>query len=146
MKTTKTRRALRFADLPADYTGLCRLLVPRPIRDRAHYGNALEILEAMAGYEEEFTPDQADYFGVIADFIAAYEASQPGGRDSNPLPPLDALKYLLAENHLTAADLSRLLGADRTLGAKILRGERNLTVPHLRILADRFQVSPSLFI
>jgi HTH-type transcriptional regulator/antitoxin HigA len=142
---TKTR-TLRFVDLPADYTGLCRLLVPRPIHDRAHYANALEILEAMAGYEEEFTPDQADYFSVIADFVSTYEAAQQDGGDSNPLPPLDALKYLLAENHLTAADLSRLLGTDRTLGAKILRGERNLTVPHLRILADRFQVSPALFI
>lgn len=47
---------------------------------------------------------------------------------------------------MKAADLSRLLGADRTLGAKILRGERNLTVPHLRILAERFKVSPALFV
>jgi len=144
MKTK--HRKIRFADLPKDYAGLCALAGPRPIHDRAGYGNALEIIDAMAGYEEKFTADQSDYFGVIADFVAGYENSQRSrGWDSNP-EPLAILKHLLAENGLGAADLSRLLGSDRTLGAKILRGERNLTVPHLRILADRFKVSPALFI
>ena len=47
---------------------------------------------------------------------------------------------------MNASDLSRLLGADRTLGAKILRGERNLTIPHLHILSKRFRVRPDLFV
>lgn len=139
------RRKLKFADLPRDYTGLCGVVVPRPIHDRSGYENALEVLEAMAGFEDGFNEDQNDYFAVIADFVATYEDAQEGRQDSN-LRPLDILKHLLEENGLGAADLSRLLGADRTLGAKILRGERNLTVPHLRILAERFRVSPALFI
>jgi antitoxin component HigA of HigAB toxin-antitoxin module len=144
-RTMKTKHhKLQFADLPTDYAGLCGLLVPRPIHDRAGYGNALEILEAMAGFEEKFHEDQSDYFAAIADFVAAYEASMDTRR--SPRHPLDMLKYLLQENGMTAADLSRLLGADRTLGGKILRGERNLTVPHLRILSERFKVDPSLFI
>jgi len=137
---------LKFADLPTDYASLCGMVVPRPIHDRAGYENVLDVIEAMAGFEEDFNADQGDYFAVIADFAAAYEASQRMGRDSNPRPPIETLKYLLEENGMTAADLSRLLGTDRTLGAKILRGERNLTVPHLRILAERFKVSPALFI
>jgi antitoxin component HigA of HigAB toxin-antitoxin module len=32
------------------------------------------------------------------------------------------------------------------MGSKILKGERSLTVNHLRKLAARFQVSPELFI
>ncbi len=100
----------------------------------------------MAGSEEESNEDQADYFAVMADFVAAYEATRRTGKDSNPRAPLDKLKYLLEENGMTAADFSRLLGSDRTLGAKILCGERNLTVPHLRILSERFKVSPALFI
>ncbi len=137
---------LKFADLPADYAGLCGVLVPRPIHDKATYENALEVIEAMAGFEENFNEDQGDYFAVIADFVGAYEDAQKAGQDSNLRPPLESLKYLLEENAMTAADLSRLLGADRTLGAKILRGERNLTVPHLRILSERFKVSPALFV
>ncbi len=137
---------LKFADLPTDYAGLCGVLVPRPIHDKATYENALEVIEAMAGFEENFNEDQGDYFAVIADFVGGYEDTLEAGQDSNLRPPLESLKYLLEENVMTAADLSRLLGADRTLGAKILRGERNLTVPHLRILSERFKVSPALFI
>lgn len=138
-------RKLKFADLPTDYAGLCGLVVPRPIHDRTGYANAMEVIEAMAGFEEEFSDDQNDYFGVIADFVAAYEDTHRTGRDLSPRP-ISVLKYLLEQNGMGAADLSRLLASDRTLGAKILRGERNLTVPHLRILADRFKVSPALFI
>ena len=141
MKTQ--HRKLKFSDLPTDYASLCSLLVPRPIHDRVGYENASEIIEAMAGFEDSFNDDQNDYFTVIADFVAAYEDSQRRWRDSSPLA---MLKYLLKENKLGAADLSRLLGSDRTLGSKILRGERNLTVPHLRILSKRFKVSPALFI
>jgi antitoxin component HigA of HigAB toxin-antitoxin module len=42
--------------------------------------------------------------------------------------------------------VSRLLGAQRSLGAKILQGERSLTVPHLRILTEYFNVSADLFL
>jgi HTH-type transcriptional regulator/antitoxin HigA len=121
------------------------VVVPRPIHDRSGHENALEVIEAMAGFEDEFNSDQHDYFAVIADFVAAYEDAQESRQHSNPRP-LDILKHFLEENGMVAADLSRLLGADRTLGAKILRGERNLTVPHLRVLAERFRVSPALFI
>ena len=56
------------------------------------------------------------------------------------------LAHLLDEHGLTAADLSRLLGGSRNLGAMILRGERNLTLAHLRKLAAHFHVSPEVFL
>jgi len=133
---------IKFTDLPAAYAGLCGVVVPRPIHDRAGYENALEILEAMAGFEEDFNEDQNDYFATIADFVASYESSQQTTLESRPRAPLENLKYLVEENGMTAADLSRLLKTDRTLGAEILRGERNLTVPHVRILSERFRGEP----
>ncbi len=47
---------------------------------------------------------------------------------------------LLAEYGLAGADLSRILGGSRNLGAMILRGERNLTLPQVRKLAAHFEV------
>ena len=46
----------------------------------------------------------------------------------------------------TAADLARLLDVHRTLGAMILRGVRQLTLNHVRILAKHFGVSADLFL
>jgi antitoxin component HigA of HigAB toxin-antitoxin module len=47
---------------------------------------------------------------------------------------------------MSGADLSRILGGSRNLGAMILRGDRNLTVAHIRKLAAHFKVSPEVFI
>ena len=47
---------------------------------------------------------------------------------------------------MNASDLARLLGVHVGMGSKILKGERSLTVEHLRKLADRFKVRPELFL
>src|SRR5208282_1208174 len=69
----KTKSPLPFTDLPKDYRRLCDLCLPRPIHDKVGCENALEIAEAMAGFEHQFTRDQADYFELLTDLILAYE-------------------------------------------------------------------------
>jgi len=51
---------------------------------------------------------------------------------------------MLKEQSLTGSDLGRLPG-NRPLGGAILRGERELSKAHIRILADHFKVSTDLF-
>jgi len=129
----------RFAELPKDYQGLCRLLIPRPIHDKVDLANVTEITDVMAGHK--LTTDQEDYFDLLCRLIEAYE--------SVPMPKasgIDALRHLLTEHDMSAADLSRLLGTHRTLGAMILRGDRKLTVDHVRKLAVHFGVSSDLFL
>lgn len=66
--------------------------------------------------------------------------------DTPKVTALDALQHLLEAHAMTAADLARLLGVHRTLGAMILRGERKLTLAHVRTLARHFSVSADLFL
>jgi len=139
----KTATKLRFKDLPKDYTGLCRLHLPRPIHDAVDYANVVEVTDAMVLWHDDFTPDQRDYFDLLCSLIEEYDQKhvkwpKVTGRD--------VLKHLLAEHELNAADLSRLLGGSRNLGAMILRGERNLTLAHVRKLAAHFKVSTHLFV
>lgn len=47
---------------------------------------------------------------------------------------------------MSPADLSGLIGGSRNLGAMILRGDRNLTIDHIRTLSNRFGVPADLFI
>ena len=47
---------------------------------------------------------------------------------------------------MSVADLARLLGVHRTLGAMILRGERRLALNHVRTLARHFGVSADVFL
>jgi antitoxin component HigA of HigAB toxin-antitoxin module len=66
--------------------------------------------------------------------------------DTPKVTAREALQHLLDAHDMSAADLARLLDVHRTLGAMILRGERQLTLAHLRTLAKRFSVSADLFL
>ena len=134
---------INFASLPRDYAGLCRVFLPRPIRDAVDYANLSEIADAMALWQDAFTADQTDYFDLLCTLLEEYDAQKVKWPK---LMARDILKHLLAEHQMVAADLSRLLGGSRNLGAMILRGERNLTLSHVRKLADHFKVSPAVFI
>src|SRR5207245_1239497 len=99
--------------------------------------------DAMAGHKH--TTDQEDYFDLLCRLVEDYEREHLGV--STPrVRGIDALRHLLDEHSMSGADLSRLLGAHRTLGAMILRRERKLTVEHIRTLCARFNVSADLFL
>ena len=138
----KTTR-LQFKNLPKDYAGLCRLLLPRPIHDNVDYNNVSEITDAMVLWQDDFSEDQRDYFDLLSSLLEEYDAVNVKWPK---LSPRERLQHLLEENGLSAADLSRLLDGSRNLGAMILRGERNLTVDHIRRLAAHFKVGGQLFI
>jgi antitoxin component HigA of HigAB toxin-antitoxin module len=59
---------------------------------------------------------------------------------------LDTLKFLLEQHKMSAADLARVLGGDRSMGPKLLRGERRLTVDHIRTLARHFHIEPGVLL
>ena len=141
----KTRLSTRypFADLPKDYGELCRnILLPRPIRDRAHYRETLAVTDAMAGHR--LNRDQADYFELLCDLIESWE------RDHKPrLPeatPLQTMQHLMEANAMTGTDLGRLLEVSRSQASRILSGERQLTPGHIATLARRFQLNPAAFL
>ena len=141
MKTTRAK--IEFARLPKDYTGLCRRLTPRPTPDKVEFENVTEMADAMAGHK--LTPDQEDYLDLLCRLIEDYEKehTQLG---TPKVTALDALQHLLDAHDMSAADLARLLDVHRTLGAMILRGERQLTLAHVRALAKHFSVSADLFL
>jgi HTH-type transcriptional regulator/antitoxin HigA len=134
---------IQFTKLPRDYAGLCGLLMPRRIRDKVDYGNLTELTDAMAGHK--LTRDQEDYFDLLCRLVEDYEAEHLGVVAPR-VTGLQALRHLLSEHEMSGADLSRLLGAHRTLGPMILRGERKLTIDHIRALCEHFGVSPNLLL
>ena len=132
-----------FGRLPIDYLGLCYRYVPRPLHNAADYAAACRAIEPLMGFADHLTTDQADYIEAVSSFIEAYDKMRVKWPKSNPL---DTLTFLLEQHEQTAADLSRLLGADRSLGPKILRGERRLTLDHIRTLAEHWNIEPGLLV
>jgi HTH-type transcriptional regulator/antitoxin HigA len=139
MKTAT--RSMDFRRMPKDYAGLVRLLPPRPIHDKVDLANATEMIDALAGHD--LTPDQEDYLDVLSDLAAKYEDDRSPLRRTRSTP-LERLRFVVQEAGMTASDLGRLLG-NRGLGSLILRGRRQLSKTHIRVLAEHFRLDPGYF-
>lgn len=77
----------------------------------------------------------------IAKNIAAYENRHAL---KEKLTPIEMLKFLMEEHQLAQNDLPEI--GSQSLVSKILSGERQLTAEHIRKLAGRFNVSPTIFL
>ncbi len=132
-------RTLTHDDIPDSYAELVDLLMPRPLHDDVDYRNALGILDAMAGFE--MNADQEDYFEAIATFVEKHETGHHPITDEK-ITPVELLRSLVDEHGMTESDLGRLLG-DRSLGHRILSGEREVSKAHIRILAEHFSLNPA---
>jgi HTH-type transcriptional regulator/antitoxin HigA len=58
--------------------------------------------------------------------------------------PIEVLKFLMQENNLTQKDLN-ILGSQGVV-SEILNSKRDLNVRQIKLLADKFKISPSVFI
>jgi antitoxin component HigA of HigAB toxin-antitoxin module len=131
-----------FKELPTDFAGLMAKHTLCEIHDAIGHSNAMEMVDALAGYD--LTPGQAAYLAALSQLVEAYEREAcPAVCDK--ATPIETLKYLLEENHMSGSDLGRLLGS-RTLGPALLSGKRRLSKAHIKILAERFKVDASLFL
>jgi HTH-type transcriptional regulator/antitoxin HigA len=133
----------QYADIPQTYDELLVLHPLRPIHNDVELEHATTIIDMLAGHD--LNVDQADYLDVLSTQVEAYENTH-NPLDDPALCGLDILRALLAEHGMSAADLARLLGVHRSMGSKLLKGERALTARHLQKLGERFKVSAALFL
>jgi HTH-type transcriptional regulator/antitoxin HigA len=139
MPTTKNTNR----KLPGAFDALVKEMPPRAITDDTHYENTTEMIDRLMA-SGKLTKGQEAYLETLVQLVQVYEANHHA-IDTVDLSGIDALRHLLSQNDMNASDLARLLGVHLSMGSKILKGERSLTVDHLRKLADRFKVRPDLF-
>jgi HTH-type transcriptional regulator/antitoxin HigA len=139
MPTTRTANQ----KLPRSFNALVAEMAPQALMDDVHYDNTIEMIDRLMA-DGKLTKGQELYLETLVQLVQAYEAKHHA-IDTDDLTGIDALRHLLAENDMNASDLARLLGVHASMGSKILKGERSLTVEHLRTLTDRFKVRPELF-
>lgn len=140
MKKTK----MKFENLPKDYVSLCRLWMPRYIDDQITYQHAWEVIEPLMGREGQMTSEQEDYLETVTVLLEKYDTEH----FSYPSLPsgVETLKYLLEQQQMTYSDLARILEVDASLGGKIARGERRLTLDHIKKLSKTFKISAEVFV
>lgn len=129
--------------LPTTFEELCKLHWPRPIHDEIGFRNSQRIVDRLATLAN-LTEGQEEYLETLTTLMEAYESSSSPIETGN-LDPVEALRYLVEGRQMSASDLGRVLG-NRSLGAAILRGDREISKANAVAIARHFCVSPSLFI
>lgn len=133
-----------FRDLPENFEDLClKIAFPRPIKERVDYENTLEIVEWLVT-RPRLTEGQTEYLEALTTFIEKYEGAE------FPLASVsshEVLQHLVKANDMSASELSKLLGDEsRSLGGRLLSGERQLSKAHIAKLCAHFGVSADLFL
>jgi antitoxin component HigA of HigAB toxin-antitoxin module len=139
----KTRQKVTETNtIPTGFLALQEeLVLLRPISSKTHYNKALAVAADLAS-RTHLIREQVDYLKVLTSNIKAYEEERFAGKKHSSL---EILKFLVSENGMSGSELGRILG-HRTLGPKILNGERQLSKTHIKILARHFSVDPGLFL
>jgi HTH-type transcriptional regulator/antitoxin HigA len=112
------------------------------IRDEREYDAAVERMNGLL--DEIGTDESHPLYGLLdllGTLIQVYEEKH------HPVPPAsgaDALRFLMDEHGLTQSDLAEI--GSQGVMSEILSGKRDLNVRQIRILAQRFHVSPAVFI
>jgi HTH-type transcriptional regulator/antitoxin HigA len=138
-----TTRHARKGKLPKTFDALVQLMPPRAIMDGVEHERTIDLIDRLMA-SGRLTKGQEIYLETLVQLVEAYEAKHDA-IDTSDIRGIDSLAHLLDENEMNASDLARLLGVHPSMGSKILKGERSLTVSHLRKLGDHFGVSPDLF-
>ena len=112
------------------------------IQNEEQYDRAVEVLHALI--DEVETNEQHPLYGMLdtlGTVMYAYEEKHHSIPDASGT---DVLDFLMEEHELRAQDLPELGSA--SVVNEILGGQRMLTVPQIHSLANRFHVSPAVFI
>ncbi|MBI4585340.1 MAG: transcriptional regulator [Planctomycetes bacterium] len=142
MKKTKSKSHVR-GKLLGKFEDLVKLFPPHAIEDEIDYNNNIEMLDWLTSTPQR-TEDQNRYLETLSILVEAYE-EEHHAIDTSGLSPLELLNHLMEQHGMNASQLGELLG-NRALGSKILRGSRQLSKRHIKILAEHFNVSAALFI
>lgn len=124
-----------------EYLSLVRAFPLVSIRDDAHLAGALQVIDRLVEKPERSAAEEA-YLGALTDLVETYEDAHV------MIPPtsgVDALRYLMAENGLTQADLVPLFGSPSVV-SEVLAGKRRLALAHIRKLSAHFGLPTDVFI
>ena len=133
---------LSLKEVTQHYIALCSQIPLKPIRNKKEYDRAVAALNSLldAGVANEGHP-LADLLAILGELIGAYENKHLVRKQATPA---GVLRFLMDQHGLTQADLSEV--GSQGVVSEILSGKRALNVRQIRALAERFAVSPTVFI
>ena len=136
-------RHLDLASVQTASLGLNKLIPLGPISSARDYKNRVrnmdELLDQIGANESHRLMPLLD---IVSKEIELYEAKNLSLPEAHPTA---VLAYLMSEHALKQSDLAEELGGQSIVSA-ILNGKRELNTRQVKALANRFNVSPAVFL
>jgi HTH-type transcriptional regulator/antitoxin HigA len=124
------------------YDELVRQVRPHVIRTEKENESALELISDLIAKGEDLTPEEREILDLMVVLVERFEAEAYPIADASPV---DVLRELLESNGLKQKDLVPDVGS-RGVVSEILSGKRGISKKQAKVLAERFGVSPALFV
>jgi HTH-type transcriptional regulator / antitoxin HigA len=126
----------------AIYSNLLTEFVPKIIETEEEYETALQVFEPLF-FKKNRTPEERAFYLLLRMLIEDYEEAHYSMPASLPH---EVLQHILESSGMRQADLVELGIGSSGVVSEIVNGKRAISKAQAKILADRFKVSPSLFI
>lgn len=142
---TATEKSEPLASLIPAWNGL-RKSAPYfgPIRNGRDYRRMKSLMESLL--EQVGNDDNhpvADFLDVVSTLVEQYEDKSLD--EEFEAKPNEVLRLLMEEHGLRQSDLRKEVGTQGVV-SEILRGERMINIRQAKALAERFGVSPLVFL
>lgn len=112
------------------------------MQTKREYNRAVKALNALL--DEIGTNERHPMFGLLDTLGTLIHAYEQQHVRMPSVPPAEALRYLIDEHGLAQAELPEI--GSQGVVSEVLNGKRELNTRQIRALANRFGVSPAIFI
>ena len=123
------------------YSKLLARIGPKVIRTERENEHFLEALGELDGRGSKLTSEEKELAELLTLLIENFEERHYALPKASPR---EVLEFLMEQHHLRQADLLDIFKT-RSIASEVLNGKRDLTKEHIRLLSDRFHVSPEVF-
>ena len=123
------------------YGRLVAEVTPKVIETEAEYEKFLAVAERLT-FNQDQTPEEAALYDLVTMLVETYEAEHYSIEESSPA---EVLLHIIESGGIELADLAGIFGS-REILTQVLAGQELISTNQAQALADRFKLSPQIFL
>jgi HTH-type transcriptional regulator / antitoxin HigA len=123
------------------YGQLVAEVMPKVIETEDEYEQFLAVAERLT-FKQQQTPEESALYDLVTMLVETYEAQHYEIEKSSPL---EVLLHIIESSGIDLAELADIFGS-REITNQILAGQRLIDVSQAEALAERFKLSPQIFL
>jgi HTH-type transcriptional regulator / antitoxin HigA len=114
---------------------------PKVIETEDEYEQFLVVAERLT-FKQEQTPEESALYDLVTMLVEAYEAEHyPIDKSSS----VEVLQHIIESSGIDPTELVNIFGSSEAV-TQVLAGTKMIDLDQAKTLADRFKLSPSIFL